>query len=95
MGHKWIEVKSLVFCLKDYEVFIGVQAIYDVQENGVCYGARRCLHCSACSHGGQGESEHMVKFVNGLSHESIIVVQGFVFFPGETIKGTSQQKCAT
>lgn len=91
----WTRVEELTEGLKDKEVLIRgrAQTTRAVGKNMAFVVVRQKGFTVQCVVTAQPElvSRQMVKFVAGLSRESIIDVQGLVSVPSVPIKGTTQQ----
>eukprot|EP00252_Welwitschia_mirabilis_P026311 TRINITY_DN8583_c0_g1_i1.p1 TRINITY_DN8583_c0_g1~~TRINITY_DN8583_c0_g1_i1.p1 ORF type:complete len:602 (+),score=86.77 TRINITY_DN8583_c0_g1_i1:165-1808(+) len=94
-GRKWIRVSALTQDLKDEEVLIRghahtIRAVSNKMAFLVVRESGSTVQC-VVSVNPNFVSKGMVKFVNSISRESIVDVQGVVSVPNFAIKGASQQ----
>lgn len=92
---EWTEVRALAAELRDQSVIVRgrAQTIRPVGKNMAFVVVRErgfTVQCVATV-ASDLVSRQMVKFISGLSRESIVNVEGIVSVPKEAIKGTTQQ----
>jgi hypothetical protein len=92
-NRKWTEIKDLNDNLKDQEVLVRAR-IHNIRAKGnSCFVVLRegFVTVQAVAFKGDNMPKEMIKYMGGVSNESVVDLMGIVKIPEKPIEGCSQQ----
>lgn len=92
-NRKWTEIKDLNDTLKDQEVLVRAR-IHNIRAKGnSCFVVLRegFVTVQAIAFKGDNMPKEMIKYMGGVSNESVVDLMGIVKIPEKPIEGCSQQ----